>query len=164
MSVNHQFVEYEDTIFARYRKTAICAVAGIRINPAKPGERMSFVLQSKFKNFDQDTKQVTFSYDDDVVELYSEQEAKVFKRLNPYLFSAGLITEYNLEKPEVPDNTLSEDEVQHIVTLPLADFRERLDTITAVQPVRRIKDAIDSLSLPIAYRTMVEARLKELER
>ncbi len=164
MSKNHQLPEYFDSIVARYKKVTIGAVSGIRLDPNDPKRRLSFLLESKFSNFNQDTKQLTFNYEDDVLELYSEREKLVFKQLNPYLFQSGLIAEYHGEKDTIVDQSVTDTDIITIAALKnTMQFKKRLSGITSQSTLQRIHDAVIAQNRPHSFVKAVAERLEKVQ-
>jgi hypothetical protein len=105
---NNIFPQLASKIFARYKKTVPYMLGGRRLDPFKVNENaeMDWILQTDDDNFDFITKQPSgFTYEDEVIELYSEVELQVFKKLNAALFSEGLLQVYQGTQTEVVDNT-----------------------------------------------------------
>lgn len=163
MSKDTIFVEYADKVFSRYKKTTVGAVAGIRLNP-RDGTRMPFILMSDFKNFDPETNTLTFNYDTDVIEIYSEQEDRVFLALNRYLFQNGLIAPYDGTRDSVDmSNALSDAEISDIAgSKNLLNFKKRIKAIDSVTTLQRIKDTTERADRPISFIRAIEERIKEL--
>lgn len=163
MSVNHQFPEYQDAVYARYKKTSTAAIGGNRLNPSDPKERMPFVLMSSFDQFDIETETLQFNYENDVIELYSEQEEKAFKRLNARLFKNGLIEVYKGDVPNFEDNTLSEEEIEKIAsTKTLLGFKKIIEEIEELITIARIRDAVARLDRPASFSTAINERYERL--
>jgi hypothetical protein len=163
MSKYHQYPEYSDRVVARYQKTIPCKIAGIRLNPHDDVTRMDFLLESREENFEGDS--VTFNYRDDIVELYSDKEARMFKSLNAKLFEEGVLVPYSETPAEVRmDNTLSDVEVKALAKFGTKEkFAEKLREFDSWVPVSRILAQLDENS-PVWRRDLVMKRLEELRR
>lgn len=163
-SKNHQFPEYADTIYTRYKKTTVGAVACQRLNPNDEKQHLSVYLQSDFDKFNEETKHLIFNYDTDVLELYSEREDKYFKSVNTYLFSEGIIVPYYGEKPiQSTSNALSDEQVAEIASVSNhLQFRKALKDVTSVHTLNRIKESLPKSKSKLFYE-YAEERLKELE-
>lgn len=163
MSRYHQYPEYSDRVVARYQKTIPCKIAGIRLNPHDDMTRMDFLLESREDNFVDNS--VVFNYRDDIIELYSDKEARMFKSLNAKLFEEGAIAPYNEAPAEVRmDNTLSDAEVKALAKYGTKEkFAEKLKEFDSWVPVSRILAQLDENS-PVWRRDLLMKRLEELRR
>lgn len=151
-SKNHQFIEFDEQIVERWVKTVPHMVSGKRVNPHKPTEYIDWVLKTNSANFNYSAyskqkpfaEKVTFEYRDEVLELYSEQEQKVFKRINRNLIERGLLKLYHGQEGSVnTNNVLSDEEIQELINLPtLPAFKKRLQLITSTITLDRIKQAL----------------------
>lgn len=119
---------------------------------------------SDFKNFDPETNTLTFNYDTDVIEIYSEQEDRVFLALNRYLFQNGLIAPYDGTRDSVDmSNALSDAEISDIAgSKNLLNFKKRIKAIDSVTTLQRIKDTTERADRPISFIRAIEERIKEL--
>lgn len=165
MSSNHQFVEYGDNVVRRYVKTVPHILSGLRLNPHNPKERMEFLLKTPENNFDFQTRLVkTVDYEEEVLEIYSDTELKVFERLNRSLIESGLLKEYAGEANSVDTtNLLNDDEVNDIAeTRQLPVFKSKINKITSVISLKRIRKAIEELNRPVSLVKAVENRIHEL--
>lgn len=163
MSKYHQYPEYSDRVIARYQKTIPCKIAGLRLNPHDDLTRIDFLLESQEDNYEDGS--VVFNYRDDVVELYSEKEARMFKSLNGKLFEEGSIVEYNDKPAEVKmENALTDAEVKALAKYGTREkFAEKLKEFDSWVPVSRILAQLDENS-PVWRRDILMKRLEELRR
>jgi len=166
-SSNHQFLEYSGNVVARYYKTVPYIVTGLRLNPHNPSERIAFVLQTPEEQFDFDLKErKDISYNDEVLELYSDTEAKLFERLNASLFENGLLATYTGQTVQInKSNYLTDEEVELIAgTRTVSKLQERLSTITSRATVTRILEAAQEMNRPVRIVTAISDKLHELTR
>ena len=163
MSKYHQYPEYSDRVVARYQKTIPCKIAGIRLNPHDDVTRMDFLIESREENFIDNA--VVFKYKDDIIELYSDKEARMFKSLNAKLFEDGAIAPYNEAPAEVRmDNMLTDNDVKSLAKFGTKDkFAEKLKEFDSWVPVSRILAQLDENS-PVWRRDLLMKRLEELRR
>jgi hypothetical protein len=174
MSVNHQFIQHEDTIVKRYTKTINSMVSGRRLDPNRPENEMVWLLRSPDGNFrviwtgegDQPRcERIAFSYDDEVVELYSEKEVRLFERQNRKLIESGVLKEYSEISPAIDTtNLLKDEEVEAIATTkqPLS-FKKKVSTITSIYTLDRILVAVQAHDRPFSFVKTVQERIKELQ-
>lgn len=162
-SQNHQFAEFADSVYSRYKKTSAGAVSGIRSNPNEPNKRISWLLESNASKFNIDTKRIEFDYDTDVIELYSAQEDKVFKALNPYLFMMGLMAPHNIAREAIISNALDDEEILKIAALKnTLQFTKRIKSIDSTNTLRRIQDTVINKNRPYSFVKAVAERITEL--
>lgn len=174
MSRNHQFYEFDDQIVERWVKTPAHMVSGKRVNPYKPTEHIDFVLRTHRDNFnyemydqnkfpDVESKR-KFVYEDEVLELYSDTEARLFRRLNRNLIERGLLKPYHGSARETDmSNLLSDEEVTEVATIKtLAGFKRRLSEITSTNTLDRIMVAVRANNRAISFLTAIEDRKNEL--
>ena len=167
-STNHQFLEFSDQVKKRYVKARIEPITGYRLNPrngVNPNERIEFLLATPEPNLTITTygdgeptkvEQHTLSYEDEVLELYTDQEVKSFERMNRLLIENGLLIEYTLEAPEVDHaNALSDAELTKIAKLKtIAAFRNRLEEITSTHTLNKLLEIMDDID------TVTNAQMK----
>ena len=108
----------DDKIVKRYVRSTIYPVSGRRINPINhenQHEVIDFLLATSVDSFSYKTdidpnggavtkttvKQEKFDYEQEVIELYSEDELKLFQRLNRDLLVNGDLVEYNDKAPVI---------------------------------------------------------------
>jgi hypothetical protein len=172
-SRNHQFIELQETIFRRYHKTIMGSLAGMRVNPHKPAERLSFLLETPESNINwrKDEEYVIadsvqkIDYDTEVLEVYTVEEDKLFRRLNGRLFERGLLVEYQLEKPiATTENSLTDTEIFKLANhKTLSGFKTALKPITSQITFKRIKDALITLDRPMSFHRALAECSKDIE-
>ena len=180
-SINHQFLEYSDQVIKRYTKSRLQPLTGWRLNPrnaVNPNERIEFLLATpeenvQFTPYDQDgngeptkVKQVRFTYEDEVLELYTEIEVRSFERMNRLLIENGLLVEYSdVASPVNKANTLSDVELRKIAKLKLlTTFKARVADISSeytLESLLEIMDTIDTVTM--AQVKAVKERINELK-
>lgn len=164
-SANHQFYELQEQVYKRYRKVVPFIVSGMRPNPHKIGEVISWQLQTPASNFDFEEKRaIAFTYEDEVVETYSLQEDKTFYRMNKGLFDSGALAEFDGTVPVFESvNSLSDADVKDFAATkqPLA-LKKRLESITSSNTLKRILKAAEDLDRPIGIIRVIESRMKEV--
>ena len=165
MSRNNIYPEMQK-VFKRYAKVPVFIVAGLRLDPTDSRTQVGWTLSTSEDSFDFEGKRRTeFVYDDEVIEIYSEEEDKLFKRINKSLFSRGLLKEYN-EEDLPPDltNFMSDADIDEIVDLKtMSEFTKRLDSLTSVPTIKRIHEAALNKNKPIKKIQAIEARLKAVQ-
>lgn len=166
-SMNHQFIEYSDQTVKRYIKTVPNIVAGVRLNPHNPQEQISFLLQTSPHDFDFTQHRVVgHTYENDVLELYSDKELKLFLKMNRNLIEQGLIKEYDGNHAETNlSNLLNDEEVKEVAALkPISALTERLSAITSEITLKRILEAAEELNRPHNSIRAIQNRINELEQ
>lgn len=164
MSKHNIYPEFSTNTVARWQKASIHPVAGIRLDPYKEGVKQSFILRSRESNFNFETRQLTFSYDDDIVELYSDKEVNVFRAVNRPAIEAGLLVPYS-DTPRQTDtrNALTDEEIAQIASIPqLPKLKKELSQITSLTTLRRIAARIPD-SRAKAFDRAVLDRMNELD-
>lgn len=176
-SFNHQFLEFSDEVKKRYIKRGIGALTGYRLNPrnaVNPNERIDFLLATPETSLDitpygdgEPTKhrQVGFSYEDEVLELYTDMEVRSFERMNRLLIENGLLVEYNGTATEVSKaNLLSDVELTKIASMKtVAALKKRIATITSVDMLQTILDKMQEIdTVTMAHIRAVKERINEL--
>ena len=161
MSKYHQYPEFANTVIARYQKTLPCKLAGIRLNPHNPTERVDFILASHEDKFVNGT--LTFDYDTDVVELYSEQELRMFEALNKKAFQAGKLAPYtDTPQPIETKHALTEETIKALSKYGNKEqFKAKLEEFDSWVPVSRILAYLDENS-PEWRRKALLDRMNEL--
>lgn len=172
MSTNHQYLEFSDKVAKRYVKTVINPVSGTRINPYNSAERIDFLLTTPRTSLVEITapdgkitlERVATSYEDEVLELYSDNEVKSFLRFNKGLIEQGKIKEYSEVAP-LPNtaNMLSDEEVYDIAnTKTIKQLRTRLVAITSPLTVSRVKAAAEDIGRSAMIVKSIDSYLEEL--
>jgi len=180
-SVNHQFLEFNDQVIKRYTKARLQPLTGWRLNPrnaVNPNERLEFLLTTPEENVEYtpyDTvepgeptkvKQVKFTYEDEVLELYTETEVRSFERMNRLLIENGLLVEYNDTASAVNTaNTLSDVELRKIAKLKLLSaFKARINDLTSIYTLESLMNIMESIdTVTVAQMKVVKERINELK-
>lgn len=154
MSKNHQYPEF-DTPVARWRKAVVYKVTGVRLSPYNESERIDFLLESK--------EDQPFSYFDDVIELYSEKESRLFAVLNRAAIERGLLIPYTeAPKEVVTSNALTDDELKDLATYGnKVQFTAKVKEITSWVTLSRLLTQLTENS-PKWREDAIKARLAEL--
>lgn len=172
MSINTQFIQHADSVYKRYKKTQLAALSGKRPDPDDLSKQMAFLLitpESKihYKSVKQgDIDVMEFSgrdpkldYDDEILEIYSEREDKVFRALNKKLIESGLLVETNESREDLhTENALTDHDIDVIARskTPLA-FNAHLKKITSLATLDRIKSRLLELDRPVSFTKAVES-------
>jgi hypothetical protein len=177
-SMNHQFLEFSDQVLKRYVKVGIEALTGYRLNPrnaVNPNERIDFLLATPEENVQYTpyndgeptkVKQVKFSYEDEVLELYTAMEVKSFERMNRLLIENGLLVEYSEQAPEVDKvNVISDTELNRLArTKTLALFKDKVNKLTSIHTLNSLLDLMDNIdTVTNAQMKAVRERINELK-
>ena len=142
MKSNNNIVFTADEVVARYAKTVNWSISGRRLDPHDHKREIIFILGQRVNN--------EFSYDTDVVELYSLLEVRFFVQSNKYLFEQGLIAEYEEEREKVDfTNMLTDEDVYRIAaSKTFTDFLLAAEGITSPITLERIMNAAEELNRP----------------
>ncbi len=173
MSVNHQYIQFSDQVIKRYKKATVGLLTGTRLNPHRPENQEDWLLQTPESNFmfvqDPDTGKTRLvrtkeTYEDEVIELYSPLEVKLFERLNKRAIESGALIEYNEDAPDLDTtNVLSESDIARIAgTKQLLSLKKQLQSISSVYTMQRIVKAAEELDRPNSIMNAVKERLNEL--
>jgi hypothetical protein len=177
-SINHQFLEFSDQVTKRYTKARLQPLTGWRLNPqnaVNPNERIEFLLATPEENVQYTpygegeptkAKQVKFTYEDEVLELYTEQEVRSFERMNKLLIENGLLVEYSETTPAVNKaNTLSDVELRKIAKLKmLSAFKARISDLTSIYTLESLLEVMDTVdTVTNAQMKAVKERINELK-
>jgi len=172
MSKNHQYIEFEDRIIKRYEKTVPSVLTGLRLDPHRPENRIDWLLVSPTSSFKQTwtdgekptLDRVAFSYADEVVELYSDVEVRLFERLNKAAIEAGLLIPYEGEAPAInTDNALIDTNVFSVASIKqVTALKKRINDITSIITLNRVLEAAKDLDRPISIIKAIESRINEL--
>jgi len=141
MSKNNIYPAFE-TVYKRYAKVPIHIVAGARLDPHDNTKNIGWTLSTREENFDIEKQQRSeFTYEDEVIEVYTALEDKMFQRLNSKLFSLGLLKEYDQEAlPPDMANFLTDSEILEIVEFKsLTELAKRLQLLTSLTTLQRIR-------------------------
>lgn len=165
MAMNNIYHMMQDSIYKRYTKVPINLVGGLRVDPTDTRLQIGWVLHTDEADFDFTTKKRTqFVYDNEVIEIYSESEDKLFRKLNAGLFRAGLLKEF-FETDEVVSspNFVNDSEIDRIVEIrSIADFQAELANFDALATLERIKQQLIDQGKSVKKVQLVENRIKEV--
>jgi hypothetical protein len=176
MSKNHQFIEFDQQVVERWIKTVSHMVSGKRLNPYKPSESIDFVLRTNPTNFDftklnkkdfpDSSSKVTLVYEDEVLELYSDNEARLFRRFNKTLIERGLIRLYDGEASGVDTtNSMSDADLEAIANLsPITAYKKQLYGISSPVTVGRLIAVLARLDKSASYIKAAEEHLLTLNK
>lgn len=177
-SVNHQFMEFSDQVIKRYTKARLQPLTGWRLNPrntVNPNERIEFLLATPEQNVEftpygegepTKAKQVIFTYEDEVLELYTAIEVRSFERMNRLLIENGLLVEYNDTASAVNTaNTLSDAELRKIAKLKLISaFKIRVNELTSIYTLESLMNIMETIdTVTVAQMKAVKERINELK-
>ncbi len=180
-SINHQFLEFSDQVVKRYTKARLQPLTGWRLNPrnsVNPNERIEFLLATpvdnvQFTPYDQDgsgeptkVKQTKFTYEDEVLELYTDNEVRSFERMNRLLIENGLLVEYSDTASAVNKvNTLSDVELRKIAKMKLISaFKARIAELTSVYTLESLLEVMDTIdTVTMAQVKAVKERINEIK-
>lgn len=159
MSYNIQYVEHKDRVKAKYVKTKPHMVAGVRIDPNDNKSRIEFLIRTPEKDFDFDKKQQKyFSYEDEVVELYSDAEVKIFSRANKVLIEAGILIPFEGKEQEVRlENSQTDEQLKQLLKEPLD-----LSSITSKVTLERLLSLAEEMNIPVKVVRQIETKIKSL--
>jgi len=165
MSKNNIYPAFE-TVYKRYAKVPIHIVAGARLDPHDTTKNIGWTLSTREENFDIEKQQRSeFTYEDEVIEVYTALEDKMFQRLNSKLFSLGLLKEYNQEAlPPDMANFLTDSEILEIVEFKsLTELAKRLQLLTSLTTLQRIRESAVDLNKTIKKIQVIDDRIKAVE-
>lgn len=173
-SKNHQFIELSDKVVKRYVRTDIAPITGMRLDPVNPTIRLDWLLATPEENYDfipftsektTQAVQKTFSYHEEVIELYSAQEVRVFEQLNRQLIQAGKLKEYTDTAPALDtSNALTDLQVIKLASIKqLPALKKELLHITSPQTLERIRATAEALDRPTSIVNAVNTRIQELK-
>lgn len=165
MSVNHQYAEFKDKVVARYRKTVPSMVAGSRLDPYDNKTRIIWLVQTPTNDWSFDeNRQIRFSYDYEIIELYSEREVSIFKMDNRKIIESGVIIPTDITEKDVNlSNALTDSDITAIIESPtLAMLEKKLQNVTSVITMSRLQHAAENSDISLKYMRAIEQRSREL--
>jgi hypothetical protein len=164
-SVNNIFPELEGKIFTRYSKVPVHMLAGLRPDPYETRKSIPWVLQTNDKNYDIKEKKLTFEYEDEVIELYSQFEVDTFKRLNKQLFDQGFFKEYIGEQAPVNTvNIVSDNELENIANIRSNEaFALEINRLTSTLTLERLKQISTAAGKSVKKIQLIDSRIEALE-
>lgn len=171
-SFNNQFIEFNDTVIARYIKTPISAVSGWRSDPHRPENRIDWLLATPVDATEVRTNiygraeavKLRTEYDAEVIEIYSETEHTKFKQWNKRLIAEGILVPFTGALPELETaNSVTDETVDRIAKVKtITQFRAEISEFTSRHTVQRILDAAIVADRPISFIEAAKARLNDL--
>lgn len=164
MSYNHQFIQFEP--IKRFVKTVTHRVTGYRLDPSKTENQIDWLLSTPDSNFNFETKKVKgFDYEEEVLELYTAAEVKLFERLNRKLIEEGTLKVYTGDRDVVDlSNMLSDEEVDEVAGIRQTPaIKKRLQTITSIASLNRIKTAAEELNRPLSIIKAIDERINDFK-
>jgi hypothetical protein len=177
-SVNHQFPEFSDKVIARYIKSIMTPLSGYRLNPrnaVNPNDRIEFLLTTDEADIEitpyndgENTKhkQIRFSYDNEVLELYTQLEVAAFERMNKLLIENGILIPYSESAPEIDKtNVINARDLKALSKASPDVLREKLSVITSVQVLEKLLETMENTdTTTMAQIKVVKARLNEFNK
>lgn len=172
MSHNHQFIAFDSQIVKRYAKTTVGILTGYRLDPYRPENRLDWLLASKNSSFQvvwedgQQPKTIRtgFNYEDEVIELYSDIEVRLFERLNKNAIESGALKLYTESAPAVDmSNLLTDDQIEAIATIKqIPSIRKKIAGINSPITLKRILEAVEKHDRPMSVAKAIQSRINEL--
>jgi hypothetical protein len=164
-SSNNIFPELEGKIYKRYSKVPIHMLSGLRPDPYETRKSIPWVLQTRDENYDIKRKQLTFEYEDEVIELYSQFEVDTFKRLNKALFDQGFFKEFAGEQSPVnTTNTISDSELENIANIRSNEaFAVEINKLTSPLTLERLKQIATAAGKSVKKIQLIDSRIEALE-
>jgi len=152
-SVNNIYLVLTDPPTHRYVKSIPSKIAGVRLD-ADGKNQVGFVLQSQTSG--------EFSYDDEVLEIYSDREDRFLRQVNKGLFKQGLLQPFKGELPDVDmSNVLSDEAIVEIASIRnLPQLQKRLQEITSPFTVKRVYDTAVQIGRPQKTIAAINERLE----
>lgn len=155
MSLFTIYPEYSDSVLERWKRVSVCAVAGTRLSPDNPALRVSFISQSQKELVD---GSVAFDYENDVIELYSEKEMKLFRIMNKNAIEKGLLIPFAGTADDLNTaNALTDKEIDAMITLHHAKFKKELSVITSEHTLKRIQSKLTDKHAQAYHKAVAEA-------
>lgn len=166
MANNNIYVELEGSAYKRYEKVPINIVAGLRANPLDTKLQVGWSLTTSEDDFSvKENKRTAFVYETEVIEIYSEIEDKIFRRLNKSLFDKGLLKVHEGLTPEYDfANFITDEQVGEIINIRTTDeFKNKLDAYNSLSTLNRIKDAAITANKSIKKIQLIENRIEVVQ-
>lgn len=165
MAKNNIYLTLSDYVYRRYAKVPVNIVAGLRPDPLDPRVQIGWTLSTAEGDYNiSDKKRVNFVYENEVIEVYSESEDVIFRRLNKALLDKGLLREYvGAQSTEISENFISDEGILTLVTMKsLADFKKELQKFTSSVTLTRIKERAEEVGVSVSKIRAIESRMQEL--
>lgn len=164
MSKQNIYHELSDKVIRRYAKVPLHMVSGSRIDPYDHKNTVSWILATNTDNYNPSTKESTFNYEDEVIELYSQYEVDAFVRLNKRLIERGLLKVYTGSSGSVDEtNTMSDDQLVQILSIRSnEDFASEVTKLSSSFTLVRLKQLAVDLNKSVKRVQLLENRIKQL--
>lgn len=172
MSHNHQFIAFDQQIVKKYAKTSVGAMTGYRLDPYRPENRISWLLSSPNRLFtvtwvEGSPATITrngFSYDDEVIELYSDAEVRLFERMNRSAIESGALKVYTENAPVVDTtNVLTDAEIESIATTKqIPSLKKKVAALNSILTLKRILESVEKHDRPMSVARAIQDRINEL--
>lgn len=166
MAMNNIYPTVSNEAYKKYAKVPINMLAGLRVDPTDTRVNVGWLLSTDEENYDlPSNSRKAFVYDDEVIEIYSELEDKMFRRLNKGLFAKGLLKDYHESQlPIDTKNFISDAEITEIVDLrSMTELVSRLDKFDSLSTLNRIRDFAISENKSVKKVQAIEARIKAVQ-
>jgi hypothetical protein len=166
MAMNNIYPTVSNEAYKKYAKVPINMLAGLRVDPTDTRVNVGWLLSTDEDNYDlSSNSRKAFVYDDEVIEIYSELEDKMFRRLNKGLFAKGLLKDYHESQlPIDTKNFISDAEITEIVDLrSMTEFMSRLDKFDSLSTLNRIRDFAISENKSVKKVQAIDARIKAVQ-
>lgn len=176
-------MEFGNQIIKRYVRTTVYPVSGRRLNPrnkVNPFEVIDFLLATPADNFNFNVEtdpngggvikttlaQTKFDYEHEVIELYTDEELKMFQRLNRDLLTDGDLIEFDEKAPEVDlVNTLSDADIKKLVRIKTKSvFEAKINELTSLRTLKLVMDALEETDAPMSYAKIIRERENEFNK
>ena len=154
MSINNILLTAETEPTHRYAKTIRSKIAGFRLDPLD-NKQVPFLLTSVGDEF---------SYEDEVVELYSDKENRYFMQANKLFIANGYLKPFNgTAAPVAMDNIISDEDVERIAAIRTPNqLKSKLAPITSKVSLERVVQAAREIGRPQSIINIIESRIKDL--
>lgn len=167
MSKNNIYPTKSHEVYKRYAKVPANIIAGLRADPFDPRIQVGWTLSTSEEDFDFVKKaRARFTYENEVLEVYSEQEDVLFRRLNKNLLNQGLLKEYTGVDADTSSSTnfVTDEQINAIVEIrSLADFTKELTKFTSEDTLERILNAAVASNKSYKKIQAIEARIEAVK-
>ena len=166
MANNNIYLELEGSVYKRYEKVPINIVAGLRANPLDTKLQVGWSLTTDEEDFSiKENRRLAFVYETEVIEIYSEMEDRIFRRLNKSLFDKGLLKVHEGLTPEYDfANFITDEQVGEIINIRTMDeFKNKLDVYNSLSKLSRIKDAAVTANKSIKKIQLIDKRIEVVQ-
>lgn len=158
MAINNIYPQLAGHAYKKYRKVVPHPIGGKRLDPFKVNENIfvDWLLKTEEVDFDFEAKKIArFAYENEVIELYSEVEDKVFRRLNPGMFEQGFLAVYGENQPELKDKTHYDLDTIASIRLP-SNFKKAVQELPKTA-LSELEKKIREKNRPISFLAIIEA-------